>query len=161
LLEALQAPYDDFIYSRSEGGKRQYVRVPVCLDLDEYQTISVIAYLQEIHNYHELGWGIHVMDAMLQAEWINFERAKGRASLHDHVRPYVTDIANACCKRVILSVEPQRIYRRMAEPAPWGHRPKRFDATTTLLEELGYMLLAEYPRQRWDNDCWEWMHERA
>jgi hypothetical protein len=161
LLEVLGPPYDDFIYSRSEDGRRQYVRVPVCLDTDEYQVVSVIAYFQDFSNYHELGWGIHVMDAVLQEQWINFERARGRACLHEDVWPHVIGIANDCCKRLIAAVEPQRIYRKAAEPTPWGYRPERFDATTAMLEKAGYRLLPDYPRQRWECGRWEWIHERV
>lgn len=161
MLEALEGPYTELLRSRSECGSQYYCRVPICIDEEMEQIFSVIAYLEDRGHHHELGWGIHVMDAGLDTQWINFERHKCTSCVHEDIRPHVLGIAHSCIKDVVCSVVPDRICRHSAESYEWGYMPHRFTATSTLLKCCGYSLLPSYPLQDPYSGRWEWLHERV
>lgn len=160
LLEAFKPPFE-LIWTQSADGRRTYARVPVCLDEELEQAYSVIAYMEDRGECHEIGWGIHVLSFDGEEPWINFTRAKGRACLHEDILPLVPGLVDTCYEELIFGVTLLRIYRKMAEPAPAGYIPARFNGTTKLLETMGYRLMDHYPVQRWQDGCWEWMHECA
>jgi hypothetical protein len=160
LLEAFKPPFE-LIRTQSADARRFYARIPVCLDEELEQAYSVIAYMEDRGSFHEIGWGIHVLNFDGDEPWINFTRAKGRACLHEDVRPFVSKLVHECYWELVSAVTPSRIYRKMAEQAPIGYIPDRFNATTEMLCRWGYRLAAHYPVQRWQDGCWEWMHEGA
>lgn len=157
VLVPLPPPFDAYD-EPTDGGRGSLVLYPVSWDDDLRWLIQVAVYLKPVGEEHEFGYGILVHDDDLDCRWMLFERDAAIAAYHPSVKPFVLDLAEDGCQRVLEAVRPSRVFRRTFDTCPHGVVPTRFQRMTARFERCGYPLTRSF--QEWGGH-WVWHHERS